>query len=221
MLALAVAKGDRVLVAAAETDDALDPLEVSVGLALVGVGGELGLGRAVGAAVVDDAGDAADVGLADNDTVLAVGDGKGQALRLSGGPALRVLDGEREAEDALEGAEAHAGRGGDGVGDGVARGDGDGAGASGAAEHGRDGNVPVEELLVGEDLDLGALVAAAALKGGGGVELGRQGGGSLLEGLEVGELHDLRGAVRLEDDDVVRAELAGGRGRGGNGGEEA
>lgn len=217
VLTLADAVGDGVAGAVAKADNTLDPGKVAVGLVSVGVGGEGIDGGAVGASGEDVASDAADVGLGDNEAVLAVGDGETEVLGLGGGPGLCVADGQRDTKGDLGNSGGEAGGDGDGVGQRVAAVDRDGDVVASSSDDGGDSNVPVEELLVGEDLDLGGLVAAAAgenvAEGGGGSD-GK--GGTALKSVVLGSLHDSVGAVLANNDDIVKVEGSGARSRGGD-----
>lgn len=209
VLALSVTVRNRVRLTAAKTNDTLDPLKVSISLALIRIRHESLLG--ISCASIDDVTlNTANIRLADNDTVVTLGDREGERLRLAGRPGLGVVDAQRSSQDVLDQRNAETRADFEGVGDGVAVGHTDGRlGAAEAADDGGHGDVPVDKLLVGKDLDLGAVLAIAALDiflGGASDVLDSRGS---LKSLQVGGLHDLRSSVGLENDDVVRRENLG------------
>lgn len=203
MLALAVAERNGVSLTAAEANNSLDPLHIAIRLALVRIRHELILSL-TGATIDDVALDTAHIRLTDDNTVLVLRNSEAERLSLARRPRLGVVDLERNIEEGLEERNANARAAGDRVTDGLAVGDADGGlGTSKAADDGGHGDVPIDELLVGEDLDFGAVLAVAALDrlDGRGCEVLDGGGG--LESLQVGGFHDFSGAIGLEDDDVV------------------
>jgi len=203
VLALTIAERNGVSLAAAEANNTLDPLKIPIRLALVRIRHELILSLA-GATIDNVALDTSHIRLTDDDSVLILGNREAERLSLARRPGLRVIDLERNIEERLEERNANARAASDSVADGFAVGDTDGGlGASKAADDGGHGDVPVNELLIGEDLDFGAVLAVAALDSLGGRGCEVLGGGGGLESFQVGSLHDLGGAIGLEDDDVV------------------
>lgn len=227
MLAAADAEGNGVLVAAAETDDALDPGKVLVALAGVDVGGEGGGGGVVGAAGEDLAGVAGGVRVGDDEAALAGGHVEGVRGGLGGGPRDTVVDAERDGEDRLDRGRV-AGRDGQRVLERVAIGHGDERLVDLGGDDRRHGHVPLLEVGLVLELDLGGLLAVGtlAVQADGGGEVGggldggrvdgvaqvgegrRRGNVTLLESVVVGGLHDGVEAVVAEDDDIVLAEDA-------------
>ena len=150
MLALTIAEGNGVSFAAAETNNTLNPLKISISLTLIRIRGKLRLLNLITASIKNIALNTSDIRLADNKTMVILRNLERQRLLLARSPGLGVVDAQRSGENVFDERDAEAGAYFERVGDGEAGSDADGGlGTVETADDGGHGDIPVEEFFFG------------------------------------------------------------------------